>query len=167
MVNKILDLRRASVTILWNSIVRLIQFMRSTVELEERTNEGLNRKSLKLADDEQLDKALYAWFIQQRSSGTPISGPLLQEKAKHFSTQLNTEAADREFFVYISISLIFIFSIIRTLNYPDYLSRSRRVWIIEVRLYTGLFRVSPLCPRVSCVATLWNESYGEVWPLII
>ena len=62
------------------------------------TSEGLNRKSLKLADDKQLDKALYAWFVQQRSSGTPISGPLLQEKAKHFSTQLNTaETADREF----------------------------------------------------------------------
>ena len=45
-----------------------------------------------------MDKALlYAWFIQQRSTGTPISGPLLQEKAKHFSTQLNTETADREF----------------------------------------------------------------------
>ena len=61
------------------------------------TSEGLKRKSLKLADDEQLDKALYAWFIQQRSTGTPISGPLVQEKAKLFSTQLNTEAADREF----------------------------------------------------------------------
>ena len=61
------------------------------------TSEGLNRKSLKLADDEQLDKTLYAWFIQQRSSGTPISGPLLQEKAKHSSTQLNTEVADHEF----------------------------------------------------------------------
>ena len=29
--------------------------------------------------------------------GHSISGPLLQEKAKHFSTQLNTETADREF----------------------------------------------------------------------
>ena len=47
------------------------------------TSEGLKRKSLKLADDEQLDKSLYAWFIQQRSTGTPISGPLLQVKAKH------------------------------------------------------------------------------------
>ena len=61
------------------------------------TSEGLKRKSLKLADDEQLDKSLYAWFIQQRSTGTPISGPLLQVKAKHFSTQLNAETADREF----------------------------------------------------------------------
>ena len=41
------------------------------------TSEGLKRKSPKLADDEQLDKALYAWFIQQRSTGTPISSPLL------------------------------------------------------------------------------------------
>ena len=39
------------------------------------TSEGLKRKSLKIAHDEELDKALYAWFIQQRTSGTPISGP--------------------------------------------------------------------------------------------
>ena len=39
------------------------------------TSEGLKRKSLKVAHDEQLDKALYAWFIQQRTSGSPISGP--------------------------------------------------------------------------------------------
>ena len=39
------------------------------------TREGLKRKSLKVAHDEQLDKALYAWFIQQRTSGTPTSGP--------------------------------------------------------------------------------------------
>ena len=39
------------------------------------TSEGLKRKSLKVAHDEQLDKALCAWFIQQRTSGTPISGP--------------------------------------------------------------------------------------------
>ena len=60
------------------------------------TSKGLSRKSLNLDDDEQLDKALYAWFIKQRSSGTPISH-LLQEKAKHFSRQLNTGAAHREF----------------------------------------------------------------------
>ena len=62
------------------------------------TSEGLKRKSLKLANDERLDQALYTWFIQQRSTGTPISGPLLQEKAKHFSMQLNGESADHESF---------------------------------------------------------------------
>ena len=38
-------------------------------------------------------------------------------------------------FLYIVVSLIFIFSIIRTLDYPDFLLRSRRVRIIKVRLY--------------------------------
>ena len=42
-------------------------------------------------------------------------------------------------FVYIVVSLILIFSIIRTLDYPDFLLRSRRVRIIEVRLYFYLF----------------------------
>ena len=39
----------------------------------------LKGKSLKVAHDEQLDEALYAWFIQQKTAGTPISGP----KKKH------------------------------------------------------------------------------------
>ena len=30
-----------------------------------KNGEGLKRKSLKVTHDEQLDKALYAWFIQQ------------------------------------------------------------------------------------------------------
>ena len=56
------------------------------------TTEGLKRKSLKLANDERLDQALYmyTWFIQQRLTGTPIAGPLLQEKVKHFSLQCTT-----------------------------------------------------------------------------
>ena len=60
-------------------------------------SEGLKRKSLKVAHDEQLDNALYAWFIQQRTSGTPISGPPLQEKAKHFYSQLHTDPTDGDF----------------------------------------------------------------------
>ena len=38
------------------------------------SDHGLKRKSLKVAHDEQLDEALYAWFIQQRTAGTPILG---------------------------------------------------------------------------------------------
>ena len=38
------------------------------------TSKRVKRKLLKVARDEQLDKALYVWFIQQRTSGTPISG---------------------------------------------------------------------------------------------
>ena len=61
-----------------------------------KTSEAFDPKSLKVANDEQVDKALYACFFQQRYTGMPISGPLLQEKAKHFSVQLNAESAERE-----------------------------------------------------------------------
>ena len=37
--------------------------------------------------------------------------------------------------LYIIVSLIFIFSIIQTLDYPDYLRKSQRVWIIKVQLH--------------------------------
>ena len=40
-----------------------------------------------------------------------------------------------KFNVFTVGSLIFIFSIIRTLDYPDYLGQSPRVGIIEIRLY--------------------------------
>jgi len=60
--------------------------------------DNVKQKSMKLANDERLDQALYTWFIQQRLTVTPISGLLLQEKAKHFSTQLNGESADLESF---------------------------------------------------------------------
>ena len=36
---------------------------------------------VKDANFEKLDKAVYTWFIQQRSKCAPVSGPLLQEKA--------------------------------------------------------------------------------------
>ena len=44
------------------------------LETSERVKQNLHL--LKVAHDEQLDKALYIWFIQQRTSGTLISGPL-------------------------------------------------------------------------------------------
>jgi len=67
-----------SISDIWKNKDKILKFTDSI-----KTSEGLKRKSLKLADDEQLDKALYAWFIQQRSTGTPISGLLLQKKVKH------------------------------------------------------------------------------------
>ena len=56
-----------------------------------KMSEAFDPKSLKVANDEQVDKALYACVFQQIYIGMPISGLLLQEKAKHFSVQLNAE----------------------------------------------------------------------------
>ena len=42
---------------------------------------------VKEANFEKLDKAVYTWFIQQRSKGAPVSGPLLQA-CEAFNTAL-------------------------------------------------------------------------------
>lgn len=47
------------------------------------------RKTLKGAANEELDTAVYLWFIQKRSEGIPLSGPIVAEKALQFNTKLN------------------------------------------------------------------------------
>lgn len=42
------------------------------------------RKNMKGGEYEKVSEALYLWFRSHRESGTPISGPLLQEKALKF-----------------------------------------------------------------------------------
>lgn len=46
------------------------------------------RKSMKIAAHDQLDEAVFKWFLQARSSGQPISGPLLCEKALLLNAKL-------------------------------------------------------------------------------
>ena len=56
-------------------------------------NEGVNEgyQTMKCSSHEQLDKALFTWFTQERHRGTPLSGPIVKEKALWFHKQLNTE----------------------------------------------------------------------------
>ncbi|CAM5102892.1 unnamed protein product [Eretmochelys imbricata] len=55
--------------------------------LEEET--GLQCKTIKFANDESLDSALYQWFVQARSEGFPISGPILKAQAEKFDHLIN------------------------------------------------------------------------------
>ncbi|CAH0729636.1 unnamed protein product, partial [Brenthis ino] len=50
---------------------------------------------MKKSQNELLEEALYCWFLQKRSTGQPISGPLLCEKA----LQLNKKIGSDESFV--------------------------------------------------------------------
>lgn len=47
------------------------------------------RKTMRKATNESLDEALFLWFLQKRSEGVPISGPILCERALYFNKQLN------------------------------------------------------------------------------
>lgn len=54
-----------------------------------------HRKMMKKPKHELLEDALYCWFLQKRSTGQPISGPLLCEKA----IELNNKVGGDESFV--------------------------------------------------------------------
>ena len=45
---------------------------------------------MRLANDQQLDEAVYLWFVQKRSE---VSGPLLCEKASKFTERLHGDSS--------------------------------------------------------------------------
>lgn len=50
-----------------------------------------DRKTMKCAVHEKVSEALYQWFRVHRDKGTPISGPILQEKALKFYEELKED----------------------------------------------------------------------------
>lgn len=53
---------------------------------------SLHRKTMKMAEKQDLDTAVYKWFMQVRSQGQPISGPLICEKALETNKKLGSNA---------------------------------------------------------------------------
>lgn len=58
------------------------------VSVLENEDGSSSRKSMKTATNVDLENAVFKWFLQQRSLGNPISGPILCEKAKIFAEKL-------------------------------------------------------------------------------
>eukprot|EP00794_Sanderia_malayensis_P019313 gene19313-biopygen16194 len=52
---------------------------------------GVNpkRQKMRKADNENLDKAVYAWFQNTRANNVPVSGVILKNKALEFATSLH------------------------------------------------------------------------------
>ncbi|KAM9575421.1 tigger transposable element-derived protein 5 [Guaruba guarouba] len=49
---------------------------------------GTQRKKMRLANEEEIDRAVYAWFVALRQHGVPLSGPLIQAQAEAFARQI-------------------------------------------------------------------------------
>lgn len=47
------------------------------------------RKTMRKSPLDALDTALYIWFVQKRSEGIPLSGPIVCEKALLFNAKMN------------------------------------------------------------------------------
>lgn len=63
----------------------------ATMQLDE--SEGLQRKRLRLANDDKLDQALFCWFVQTRSDGIQVSGPILCAQALKLDKELKGESS--------------------------------------------------------------------------
>lgn len=62
-------------------------------QMESQDGRPRQRKVMKKATNVALDTALYLWFIQKRSEGIPLSGPIIAEKALFFNQKLNGDPA--------------------------------------------------------------------------
>ena len=80
---------KSTITTLKKNEVTIREFAST---LESKSISG-DRKVMRLAKDNELDQALYLWFVQKRSIGMPMSGPILCEKSKQFNEQLHADEA--------------------------------------------------------------------------
>lgn len=64
------------------------QKLRNFVDVIE-SDVGLQRKTIKLGEDSELDECLYRWFLIKRSEGVPLSGPILKAQAVKFHNDLH------------------------------------------------------------------------------
>ena len=58
------------------------------MECYEKNESSTKKRNLRDESGQQLDEQVYEWFVAQRSKNIPISGPLLQERARQISLEL-------------------------------------------------------------------------------
>ncbi|XP_028918949.1 tigger transposable element-derived protein 5 [Ornithorhynchus anatinus] len=49
---------------------------------------GTRRKKMRLANEEEIDRAVHTWFLTLRRHGIPLSGPIIQAQAEAFARQI-------------------------------------------------------------------------------
>ncbi|KAG5867736.1 hypothetical protein JTB14_010146 [Gonioctena quinquepunctata] len=83
-LSEIYGVGKATFSDIKNSKSTLLNFV-SVLENEDGSS---SRKTMKTATQQNLEDAVFKWFLQQRSMGNPISGPILCEKAKILAEKL-------------------------------------------------------------------------------
>lgn len=69
-------------------------WVKSKSKLLQHSSKIPNRKTMKPAEYEKINEALFLWFTQQRVKGMPLSGPIIQEKAKILAEMLGEDGKD-------------------------------------------------------------------------
>ena len=84
------DKYKISIGSVSNIIKRKVQYMEGYEQNENSTKKRNSRNEY----SQQFDQKVYEWFVTQRSKNIPISGPLLQERARQIRQQLGGTTAD-------------------------------------------------------------------------
>ena len=73
------------------SPLTLSTFLKQKSKIEQNIDAdalGPQQKKMRTADYEEVDKAVYTWFVEIRAKNIPINGPLLCERARSFARSL-------------------------------------------------------------------------------
>ena len=73
------------------STVSKIATNKPAILREAEENRVGDRKRKRSGKDEDVEKALYTWFVDARSRDAPITSAVVEEKATHFATLLNKQ----------------------------------------------------------------------------
>jgi predicted DNA-binding protein YlxM (UPF0122 family) len=76
------------------SVSNIIKRKAEYIENYEQNQNSNKKRNFRNELNQQLDEKVYEWFVTQRSKNIPISGPLIQEKARQIRQQLDPENAD-------------------------------------------------------------------------
>ena len=75
----------------------LSTWLKSKDKIVKAFEGGTSSKTQKLkpCGNENLERALYTWFVQMRRQGVPVSGPVLREKALSYAKEMDIKDGQR------------------------------------------------------------------------
>ena len=75
----------------------LSTWLKSKDKIVKAFEGGTSSKTQKLkpCGNENLERALYTWFVQMRWQGVPVSGPVLREKALSYAKEMDIKDGQR------------------------------------------------------------------------
>lgn len=79
------------------TIATLVKDKQKIMKCQQESQLDPSRKRLRLGDFQQVDSAVLTWFKDVRGQNVPVSGPLIQEKARQFATILGVPGFEASF----------------------------------------------------------------------
>ena len=84
------DKYKISIGSVSNIVKRKAEYMESF----EQNDSSTKKRNLRNEFNQQVDQLVYEWFVNQRSKNIPITGPLLQERARQIRQELGGPGVD-------------------------------------------------------------------------